>query len=111
LRVAGKNQKVAGYGLRVAGLILVVLVSFNSCKNSTGSSEKRTKETIAQVNVPSFSSDSAFGFIEKQLEFGPRVPNTEAHVGCAKWMEDKFRSYGADVLFRMPGLRLLMGQN
>ena len=29
--------------------------------------------------VPVFNADSAFYFIEKQLEPGPRVPNTEAH--------------------------------
>ncbi len=92
------SKKVVGCGLWVVSLILVILVSFNSCKNNSSGSDSNTKETVTQVNVPSFSADSAYGFIEKQLEFGPRVPNTEGHVACAGWMEEKLKSYGSDVI-------------
>ncbi len=50
------------------------------------------------VTVPSFSSDSAYSFIEKQLLFGPRVPNSVAHKLCGDFLIDKFESYGANVL-------------
>ncbi len=109
LRVASESKKVAGCGLRVTGLILLVLLSLNSCKNNSGSSASKKSATVTKVQVPGFSADSAYRFIEKQLEFGPRVPNTEAHVGCAKWMEDKFRSYGADVIVQNARLEAFNG--
>ncbi len=49
------------------------------------------------VERPSFSADSAYSFIEKQLSFGPRVPNTGSHVQCARWLESKMKGFGARV--------------
>lgn len=48
-----------------------------------------------QAIAPAFDADSAYAFIEKQLSFGPRIPNTQAHVDCANWMISKFEAYGA----------------
>jgi hypothetical protein len=58
--------------------------------------------------IPSFSSDSAFQFVAKQLEFGPRVPNTAAHKAAADWKIDVLRNFaGANGVyaqrFRVPG--------
>lgn len=47
-------------------------------------------------SVPSFSSDSAYHFIQKQVDFGPRVPNTYGHVETRKYLETKFRSYAGN---------------
>ena len=44
-----------------------------------------------------FSADSAFSFLQKQCDFGPRIPNTPAHVACAAYLEDKLSEYGALV--------------
>lgn len=51
-----------------------------------------------QVNVPSFSADSAFSFVEKQVSFGPRVPGTSAHKKCAAWLVSEFKRFGLDVI-------------
>lgn len=53
---------------------------------------------VNKVKVPRFERDSAFAFIEKQVSFGPRVPNTEAHQQCKEWLVEQFRSYGAKVI-------------
>ncbi|MBU6341738.1 MAG: M28 family peptidase [Bacteroidetes bacterium] len=49
------------------------------------------------VSVPDFSADSAFTFVERQLQFGPRVPNTPAHRQCAAWYVNTFRQLGLQV--------------
>ncbi|MBL7922859.1 MAG: M28 family peptidase [Bacteroidia bacterium] len=49
------------------------------------------------VDVPRFQADSAFAFVKQQVEFGPRVPNTRAHVNCAEWLAGKLAGY-ADTL-------------
>jgi hypothetical protein len=50
--------------------------------------------------VPEFSADSAYAFIKKQVDFGPRVPNTYGHAETRKYLESKFREYaGANAVF------------
>lgn len=46
---------------------------------------------------PSFSADSAYAYIEKQMAFGPRVPNGAAHMQCAVWLVQQLRAFGATV--------------
>jgi len=41
--------------------------------------------------------DSVFAFVNKQLQFGHRVPGTSEHAACKDWLVDKFSSYGAIV--------------
>ncbi len=49
------------------------------------------------VDIPRFHSDSALSFIAKQVDFGPRVPNSAAHKSCKQWLVNKLKSYGATV--------------
>jgi len=49
---------------------------------------------------PSFNSDSAYLFIEQQIEFGPRVPNTPAHQACKKYLKKKLLQAGAMVFMQ-----------
>lgn len=41
--------------------------------------------------VPLFSSERAYSFIEAQVGFGPRVPNTEAHIQTIHYLKGYFR--------------------
>jgi len=65
---------------------LVLLVSLVSCN----------KKQAATVR-PAFSSDSAYAYIEQQMAFGPRVPNSKAHNDCAVWLIQTLRAQGAIV--------------
>lgn len=56
------------------------------------------KASKQPVVVPSFSGDSAYSFVDKQVAFGPRVPNTQSHKECGDWLEATLRAYGADVI-------------
>lgn len=47
---------------------------------------------------PEFNEDSAFYFIEKQVSFGPRIPNTEAHENCGFFLEEKLKSFNVNVI-------------
>ena len=49
------------------------------------------KPNIPQVSVPEFSPDSAFLFVKKQVDFGPRVPSSAAHKKCADWFIKEFK--------------------
>ncbi|MCS6832912.1 MAG: M28 family peptidase [Flammeovirgaceae bacterium] len=45
------------------------------------------------VNAPSFNADSAYYYIEKQLSFGPRVPNTKSHQKCGDYLISTLQSF------------------
>ncbi len=49
------------------------------------------------IERPSFSADSAYAYIERQMAFGPRVPNGAAHMQCAVWLIEQLRAFGAEV--------------
>lgn len=51
-----------------------------------------------QIAVPKFQSDSAYAFIQKQVDFGPRVPGSSSHQMCGDWMVAVLKSYGANVI-------------
>ena len=60
--------------------------------NTTNTPPKTT------VKVPRFDRDSAYQFVKKQVDFGPRVPNSEGHQKAKDWMVAKFKNYGAQVI-------------
>lgn len=51
-------------------------------------------------DVPEFSSDSAYAYIKKQVDQGPRVPNTYGHVKTREFLESKLKEYaGSNSVF------------
>ena len=76
-------------GTRLKGIVLLVAaVGLLSCNNSV---------KMSSVARPVFSGDSAYSYIEKQLAFGPRVPNSKSHTDCAIWLIQELRRHGAVV--------------
>lgn len=57
---------------------------------SQTSADTTTVATPAAVN---FCADSAFAFVKKQCDFGPRVPETPAHTQCGEWLESQLRRW------------------
>lgn len=83
-------------------LIASVLVLFSCTEEEKPRPDVTTpkkKETDkSKFPVPEFSADSAFRFIEEQVAFGPRVPNTEAHKACAEYLKQKLTDYGFELI-------------
>lgn len=76
-------------------LIAIMVLSVVSC----GSNSKTAVTTDQQeaVEVPVFDADSAYSYVDAQVAFGPRVPNTAAHVACGNYLARKLESFGAVV--------------
>jgi hypothetical protein len=72
-----------------------------SCENKNENKQNNTppKSEVVKnfVAAPSFVSDSAYFFIEKQLSFGARTPNSQAHIACGDFLVKTLESYGAKV--------------
>ncbi|MBY0433757.1 MAG: M28 family peptidase, partial [Cyclobacteriaceae bacterium] len=63
-----------------------------------GKKENSASETPPRaVRVPVFNGDSAYFFTERQVGFGPRIPNTPAHRMAGDFFIEKLKSYGATV--------------
>ena len=78
-------------------IALVVMFFFSSC-NDTKKEDVAVDAPKQQLkNIPDFNADSAFSFVKKQVDFGPRVPNTKAHENCANYLVRQFESYGMKV--------------
>jgi len=45
-----------------------------------------------------FDAASAYDFVKKQVEFGPRVPGTPAHSACAEWFAKTLKQWTPDVI-------------
>jgi glutaminyl-peptide cyclotransferase len=87
--------------MRYTVFTILLLVFFSSCKkkNETVSTQ------VLTVEVPRFNADSAYAYVQKQVDFGPRVPNTQAHRNAAAWLEQELKKAGAQVTiqsFRAP---------
>lgn len=69
-----------------------------SCKQEKEPSTKETVEEKIKIITPDFNADSAYNFIQYQVNFGPRIPNSSAHKKCAAFLKNKLESYGANVI-------------
>ncbi len=52
-------------------------------------------------DVPAFDQQRAMEYLERQVEFGPRVPGTDSHAACAAWLQDVLSEY-ADTVWTQP---------
>ncbi|MDD3507034.1 MAG: M28 family peptidase [Parabacteroides sp.] len=69
-----------------------------SCSQTPSSSSAKVEsQPVKQQNVPAFDADSAWVFVENQVKFGPRVPNSEAHVACGNYLASELKRFGAQV--------------
>lgn len=81
------------YQLAIAGAVFLLA----SC---SGDKEKTTTPVTPEkiVQVPVFNADSAYAFIQKQVDFGPRIPNTSAHRATGDYLVAQLKQYGATVV-------------
>ena len=75
--------------------VLLIVACGGSTKISAPASP--TQESAA-VQLPRFDADSAYAFVEAQVNFGPRVPNSNEHRACGDYLESMLKGYGAQVI-------------
>lgn len=79
-------------------LISIVILSCGDDKPINKQSIKNENTTVkSTIHRPDFNSDSAYFFIQQQVDFGPRFPNNKAHTDCAEYLKNKLQSYGFET--------------
>jgi len=89
-------------------------LSVIGCKTKIGGKGAGKQDITAEsvkIQIPQFSADSAYAFVEKQVSFGPRVPGSQAQMDCSAWLAGKFRSYGASVTIQEASVKVFDGKS
>lgn len=81
---------------RILGVLLVFSLGI-SCSTNKKEQVEESEKPAKVVSVPPFNSDSAYFFVQKQVEFGPRIPNTNAHKITGDYLVKTLEKYGATV--------------
>lgn len=54
-------------------------------------------DVSTQAPLGNFQSDSVYQYLAKQVSFGPRVPNSDAHRRAGDWLSSELKRHGAKV--------------
>lgn len=84
----------------MAGTFILVSCGAPQRQQATVEAEKG-----ATVTIPIFNADSAFYFIQAQVDFGPMVPNTPEHIACAEYLAATLERFGAEVIVQKAQVR------
>jgi Zn-dependent M28 family amino/carboxypeptidase len=78
-------------------LLSILFLVFQSCKSGR---QKTTEQKSQEVTLTpaQFDADTAYGFVARQVAFGPRVPNTKAHRLCASYLEASLKRFTPNVI-------------
>lgn len=93
--------------LLATGLFLCAL-GFNACTDDPSKKDHdghKYPPPFVKVEHPAFNVDSAFAWVEKQVSFGYRIPNSPAHVACGDYLVNTFRRFTPHVIEQKAGLK------
>lgn len=66
-------------------------------------------DVMTTSEMGNFNADSAYSYVAKQVSFGPRVPNTEAHRKTGDWLVSELNSHGFKVTEQTARLKAFDG--
>ncbi len=79
------------------GILPVCLLSYGCKEKKT---QKQEQQQIELPPLPQFNADSAYAFVKAQTGFGPRVPNSKAHIDCGDYLINKMNSWCDTVVIQ-----------
>lgn len=79
----------------LSAFMLLTATSCGSNSSKTSSTDNNDQET--NVQVPQFDADSAYKYVQAQVDFGPRTPNSKGHVACGEYLANTLAAHGAKV--------------
>ncbi len=84
-------------------LFSFALIFLSACNNkpvvNNTNTHKDITETKKQV-VVNFDENGAYDFIQKQVDFGPRVPGTKEHLACYNYLVEVLKPLADTMYFQ-----------
>lgn len=103
--------------LLYAHIIFLVCLLSCSCNNKKTSGKTvdypsliTNDKDIASTFAKGFDADSAFSSLAKQVNFGPRVPNTTAHKLTGEFISSFLKAHGLSVIEQRMDLKTFDGK-
>ncbi|MDE6342370.1 MAG: M28 family peptidase [Muribaculaceae bacterium] len=81
----------------IASIALIFLLSCGAGKQGDASRADTDPSGAPETESTLFCADSAYSYVQRQVDFGPRVPGNEAHAACGDWLAETLRAAGAEV--------------
>ena len=84
----------------IALVAAFTLVFFSGCSDSKKQpAETATAPIVEQPlkTAPDFNADSCFKMLAKQVNFGYRIPNNQAHVACGNYLAAQLKAFNWQV--------------
>ncbi len=80
--------------------LLILVLFFAACQEDSKQTTTTASPKVAmkKIPIPKFDREAAYNFVAKQVEFGPRVPNTPAHKATKEWLASQLKAHGATVI-------------
>lgn len=83
--------------MKFTGFCVVLSLFAISCSNTKMKNIDTSTTKQYQRISPEFNGDSAYSYVDNQVAFGPRVPNTKEHVACGDYLVKTLNRFGAEV--------------
>jgi hypothetical protein len=97
----------------IIGGFLAALISCGP--NNPDNTERQSQSSASQRKIPSdlpvFNPDSAYEHTRMQVSFGPRVPNTIAHVAGGDYLIKELKRYGTEVIVQTGNVTAYTGES
>jgi len=83
--------------LHLICLFSILILSNCGKRKKSESDQVDTYAKLSTLKIPNFNADSAYSFVAKQVNFGPRVPNTPSHRNCGDYIIRSMENSGWKV--------------
>ena len=82
----------------IRGFFLFTVILFCCCSSENDNKKIiKNPNSVSRINVPVFNEDSAYFFIQEQVDFGPRFLSSPGWEKCSFYLENKLKTYTKNV--------------
>ena len=78
--------------------LVAALLAAMSCKDGNSKAKTQTVENPNHMSVVQFNADSAYNYVKTQVDFGPRIPDSDGHKKCHDYIKSQLIRFGADTI-------------
>jgi len=98
----------------VIAFALIIAMFMGGCKGGCNhpvtppSTDTTHKQSTA--GIPAFNADTAYSYIKKQVDFGPRVPDSKAHQKCLEFIVNTLKADSLTVTIQKSSAKTFDGK-
>lgn len=82
--------------MKHSAIAILLIIAAAGCRQGTAASATpEPAATVQPATQSPFCADSAYAYVAQQVQFGPRVPGSEASKRCGAWIVEKLSQFGA----------------